>query len=324
MKISNYRTICFLSTAIHILSGVSLLFIFLMMLISPKTVFIGAQKGLLLWFRTVFPTLFPFMLISSMMVSSDSLSYISSIFGKILSAFFSTSQKGAFVIITGFLCGYPMGAKTAADLVRTGSISKEEGAYLLSFCNNISPAFIINYIVWKTLDNEKLILPSLCILIGIPIILSFFFRKIYLKGKTKFSDIRQNAINEKRSLNFAMLDQCLFESYEAIVKIGLYIIFFSILISLLTDKAAAFPFLTILLPWLEITNGIQLAGQYGTDLACSYPLILGITSFGGLCAVAQTKCMLSGSGLKIVPYFAQKLAAAAAASLIGYIYIRLL
>ncbi len=34
-----------------------------------------------------------------------------------------------------------MGAKVTADLVREQHISKEEGTYLLGFCNNVSPGF---------------------------------------------------------------------------------------------------------------------------------------------------------------------------------------
>ena len=59
------------------------------------------------------------------------------------------------------------------------------------------------------------------------------------------------------------------------------------------------------------------------DLRICYPLIMGLTSFGGFCSVAQTDCMLRGTGIHILPYLAQKLAAAAAASFLAYFYITL-
>lgn len=73
-----------------------------------------------------------------------------------------------------------------------------------------------------------------------------------------------------------------------------------------------------------MTNGIVLLNSFIPDLSVSYPLILGLASFGGLCAAAQTECMLGGSYIPICPYLMQKLAAAMAASLIGMLYIRLL
>lgn len=67
-----------------------------------------------------------------------------------------------------------MGAKISADLTHTKQISPQEGAYLLSFCNNTSPVFIFNFVVWKTLGKSELMIPSILILTAAPILVSFF------------------------------------------------------------------------------------------------------------------------------------------------------
>lgn len=305
----------------QLLSGLPVLVLFLAMLFSPKAVFDGAESGLLLWFQVVFPTLFPFMLVSGLMLSGGGLVVISRIFGRLFSTLFATSPNGSFAVIAGFLCGYPMGAKVSADLVRSGRISRDEGAYLLSFCNNTSPIFIMNFIVWKTFDREELMIPTLLILIGVPAFLSLFFRRFYLKGRKKFSDLSDKKKNNVKLLNFEMLDSCLADSFESIVKVGLYIIFFSILIALPGKLSAGHPLLAGILPALEMTNGILMIHKAAPDLTVSYPLILGLTSFGGFCSAAQTKCMLKAASLPILPYIIQKLTAAAAASLLGIVYM---
>ncbi|MBM6801409.1 transporter [Mediterraneibacter glycyrrhizinilyticus] len=305
----------------QLLSGLPVLVLFLAMLFSPKAVFDGAESGLLLWFQVVFPTLFPFMLVSGLMLSGGGLAVISRIFGRLFSTLFATSPNGSFAVIAGFLCGYPMGAKVSADLVRSGRISRDEGAYLLSFCNNTSPIFIMNFIVWKTFDREELMIPTLLILIGVPAFLSLFFRRFYLKGRKKFPDLSDKKKNNVKLLNFEMLDSCLADSFESIVKVGLYIIFFSILIALPGKLSAGHPLLAGILPTLEMTNGILMIHKAAPDLTVSYPLILGLTSFGGFCSAAQTKCMLKAASLPILPYIIQKLTAAAAASLLGIVYM---
>ena len=305
----------------QLLSGLPVLVLFLAMLFSPKAVFEGAESGLLLWFQVVFPTLFPFMLVSGLMLSGGGLVVISRIFGRLFSTLFATSPNGSFAVIAGFLCGYPMGAKVSADLVRSGRISRDEGAYLLSFCNNTSPIFIMNFIVWKTFDREELMIPTLLILIGAPAFLSLFFRRFYLKGRKKFPDLSDKKKNNVKLLNFEMLDSCLADSFESIVKVGLYIIFFSILIALPGKLSAGHPLLAGILPTLEMTNGILMIHKAAPDLTVSYPLILGLTSFGGFCSAAQTKCMLKAASLPILPYIIQKLTAAAAASLLGIVYM---
>ena len=305
----------------QLLSGLPVLVLFLAMLFSPKAVFEGAESGLLLWFQVVFPTLFPFMLVSGLMLSGGGLVVISRIFGRLFSTLFATSPNGSFAVIAGFLCGYPMGAKVSADLVRSGRISRDEGAYLLSFCNNTSPIFIMNFIVWKIFDREELMIPTLLILIGVPAFLSLFFRRFYLKGRKKFPDLSDKKKNNVKLLNFEMLDSCLADSFESIVKVGLYIIFFSILIALPGKLSAGHPLLAGILPALEMTNGILMIHKAAPDLTVSYPLILGLTSFGGFCSAAQTKCMLTAASLPILPYIIQKLTAAAAASLLGIVYM---
>ena len=118
-----------------------------------------------------------------------------------------------------------------------------------------------------------------------------------------------------------MLDSCLADSFESIVKVGLYIIFFSILIALPGKLSADHPLLAGILPALEMTNGILMIYNAIPDLSVSYPLILGLTSFGGFCSAAQTQCMLKDTSLPLLPYIIQKLTAAAAASLLGIVYM---
>ena len=296
------------------------LFLFLAMLFLPKTVFSGAADGLLLWFQVVFPTLFPFMLVSGLMLAGGGLNLVSRIFGGLSSRLFATSSNGAFAVIAGFLCGYPMGAKISADLVRTGNITHEEGTYLLSFCNNTSPVFIMNFIVWKTLGRNELMMPTLLILMLVPAFLSIIFRKFYLKGQNFFPCPDTGKKSYSR-LDFSTLDTCMMNSFESIVKVGGYIILFSVLITLLDELPGNHPLILAVSPLLEVTNGIIMLNTSIDNFSLCYPAVLALTSFGGLCSVAQTQCMLQGTGIKMLPYIAEKLAAAGAASLMAAVYL---
>ena len=318
----------------HFSSGLVCVLLFAAMLFSPKAVFQGAEDGLLLWFQIIVPTLFPFMLIASLLLETGGLSIIAQILGRPVGAVFASSRNGSFAILAGFLCGYPMGAKVTADLVRSHQITPRESAYLLSFCNNTSPIFIMNFIVWKMLGNERLMAPTLVILLTVPVLLSFLFRRIYLHGQRRFPesyeqtegphDVRQSGTgSQKRLTASSLFDNCMMNGFEAIVKVGGYIIFFSILIALFEAFPGDSALLSALAPSLEMTNGILMLSRTIPDLRICYPLILGLASFGGFCSVAQTKCMIQGTGLSIVPYTIQKLAAALAASFLGFLYIRL-
>lgn len=304
----------------HSFAGVGIVLLFMIMLVCPKAVFSGASEGLLLWFQIILPTLFPFLLISNLLMVTGNIYYISSAFGTMLSRLFRVSSNGSFAVIVGFLCGYPMGAKIAADLTASGYISREEGQYLLSFCNNTSPVFILNFIVWKTLKNDRLLLPSLLILMLSPVIVSFFTRKRYLRNASCFQD-KKTALRQKGRWTFQDIDSCIMDSFETLVKVGGYIILFSVILTLCKSIPFSIPAFDSLLPVLEITNGIVMLGNTELPFSLLYPSILALTSFGGVCALAQTQCMIQKADLPILPYFIEKLAAALTASLLGILYI---
>ena len=99
-------------------AGSLTVFLFLAMLVSPDIVFTGAADGLLLWFNTIFPTLFPFMFITAILLKSGGLNIIANVLGKPLGKIFSVSAAGAFSVIAGFLCGYPMGVQKRSNALR--------------------------------------------------------------------------------------------------------------------------------------------------------------------------------------------------------------
>ena len=118
-----------------------LILCFFVMLLFPSEVFEGAKSGLLLWFLTVLPTLFPFLLISRLLLDSCACSLLNKLLAPVISRLFGISAQGSFAFIVGFLCGYPMGAKITADLNQARQNSKA----LRDFClmNNHSCHFAI-------------------------------------------------------------------------------------------------------------------------------------------------------------------------------------
>ena len=285
------------------------------MLCFPMETFNGATNGLLLWFQTILPTLLPFIILSNILIRTNCVSYISRALKPFLQKLFCVSENACYAVLIGFLCGYPMGAKVISDLIAAGRISKTEGQYLLSFCNNTSPMFIISYIVMQQFKDKSLLLGTMLILFLSPILCSFVFRKFY-----HIKSLETKHISHARSkiyFNFQMFDDAIMNGFETITKVGGYIILFSILFTLGSKLS-----ITYVLPILEISNGIPWIMKLSSNLAITYPYVLGLTSFGGFCAVAQTNSMIQNSGLRILPYIIQKLITALVTSLLAFCYIR--
>ncbi len=289
---------------------------FIIMLLFPRLIFQGASDGLLLWFQIVLPTLLPFMIISNLLVYTNSFRFINKFVSPILTRIFGISENSCIAVIVGFLCGYPMGAKITADLVREKYISVEEGQYLLSFCNNTSPFFILSYLIYQHLGSSYHQSAILIILFLSPVICSFITRNFY-KPQIVSEHMRTTPI----SFDFYVLDTSINNALESITKIGGYIITFSIIIELLEASILQQNiWFGIGIAFLEITKGIpKLLTLSNSSMGVITVLML--TSFGGFCSIVQTKCMLGSRYLSVRKYTIHKIITALITGLLTYIYL---
>lgn len=304
---------------------IPILILFFSMLSFPQTVFTGASYGLVLWFRHVLPTLLPYMILINVLICTPALHWICRITSTFLCPLLGTSYYGTFAVLTGFLCGYPMGAKTTSDLLNVNKISRSEASYLLSFCNNTSPAFILSYVVAQNMKERNLCIPFFLILTFTPLMLSFIFRLFYRlpESSCSFPQVTPGSFsNPSESISNSFLDRCILNAFESVTKVGGYMMMFSVLIQLLASVLPNTIFSLLLYSSLEISTGIRLlfsSALYTTEkiILCAF-----LTSFGGWCCIAQTYSMISGSQLPILPYIAEKLVTALATSLLisAYIY----
>ena len=304
---------------------IPILILFFSMLSFPQTVFTGASYGLVLWFRHVLPTLLPYMILINVLICTPALHWICRITSTFLCPLLGTSYYGTFAVLTGFLCGYPMGAKTTSDLLNVNKISRSEASYLLSFCNNTSPAFILSYVVAQNMKERNLCIPFFLILTFTPLMLSFIFRLFYRlpESSCSFPQVTPGSFsNPSESISNSFLDRCIMNAFESITKVGGYMMMFSVLIQLLASALPDNTASLLLYSSLEISTGIRLlfsSALYTTEkiILCAF-----LTSFGGWCCIAQTYSMISGSQLPILPYIAEKLVTALVTSLLisAYIY----
>ena len=306
---------------------IPILIFFLCMLSFPQTVFAGASYGLLLWFRHVLPTLLPYMVLINILIRTPALHSICHITSPFLCPLLGTSYYGTFAVLTGFLCGYPMGAKTASDLLDAQKISRSEASYLLSFCNNTSPAFILSYVVIQNLKKDSISIPFLLILTLTPLMMSFVFRLFYrakdhIHPFSHMMQVSSSTASQSENLSGNYFDRCIMNAFESITKVGGYMMMFSVLIQLLASALPDNTASLLLYSSLEISTGIRRLAS--STLYISHKIILcaALTSFGGWCCIAQTYSMISGNHLPILPYIAEKLATALVTSLLisAYIY----
>lgn len=300
------------------------LIIFLLTLIGENQVVVtGARAGLMLWFHDVLPLLLPFMLLSNLFVLK-----------------IRTKKTGAayaipVLFLLGLLCGYPLGAKMAADFTKEGYIKSSTATILLPLCNNISPMFLSGYIGHTVLQDQFPFWFLLAVLY-VPYVLvtsiAFLILHTRNKRKQKFSNSNKHtkrAISAQEAAvthhssdptdhtseystkyipqQSTLANDLLLQSVIQITYVGLYIMICSILFALV----CAIPHLpsdvsTVLCGILEITQGSTVLSTSTFSPLIKTALILACTSFGGISAFLQTLQVTKQSGLSMIYYLSVK------------------
>lgn len=287
----------------------------LYMLLFPKKVLADSLAGLDLWFHTVLPSLLPFMILSNVLIGANVVSQLMRPFSGFFRHVLGLSPEGGYAWLLGLFCGFPMGARLTGDMYRQHRISREEAGYLLTFANQSSPMFLSTYVVLHGLGDSTLTLPVFVIFYASAFLTSLVFRIRSRRFGLPPSKPKKEVPEQTSYGN--LLDTSIMNGFEIITRLGGYIILFSILAGIVLQFPAplhtAAPFLSGL---TEITTGIHTISGTTLPLQVKFTAIVCCTAFGGFSTVAQTSCMLNGTGLSIFTYLKGKLVNAAVAGLL--------
>lgn len=287
----------------------------LYMLLFPKKVLADSLAGLDLWFHTVLPSLLPFMILSNVLIGANVVSQLMRPFSGFFRHVLGLSPEGGYAWLLGLFCGFPMGARLTGDMYRQHRISREEAGYLLTFANQSSPMFLSTYVVLHGLGDSTMTLPVFVIFYASAFLTSLVFRIRSRRFGLPPSKPKKEVPEQTSYGN--LLDTSIMNGFEIITRLGGYIILFSILAGIVLQLPAplrtAAPFLSGL---TEITTGIHTISGTTLPLQVKFTAIVCCTAFGGFSTVAQTSCMLNGTGLSIFTYLKGKLVNAAVAGLL--------
>lgn len=275
--------------------------VILFFIVNPELVITGAKKGAILFFNSVFPTLFPFLVCIEFLMAYDGISIYSKLFGKILCFPLNLPSKCSLPIIISFICGYPLGAKSSVTLYETGAIKENTLKRLLNIATNASPLFIVGSVATTMLHS-----PGLGLILLIANYLSILFMSFILPKSTdnetsyNVSSIPNNSYKK----NFGeILKEALDNSLKTSLSVGSFIIIFSIILNLLNTNSLFNNFLKfictsipildlntlkgIILGSIEITNGCYLISLSSINPIIKYSIISFLCSFSGLSIICQ-------------------------------------
>lgn len=288
------------------------LLLFALILLYPKQSLYYAANGLRLWFDRMVPTLFPFMLLSTIMIRQNLTEGFAGSIHPIAGRLYRMSRNCVYCLLLGFLCGFPMGARTIAEMYERKQITKREAEFLLAFCNNIGPVYYISFFLPVTglsKGNLGKLLLLLFGMYGIPLVYGIFVRYTgFLLPKGQFLTESGRRPEQQQESFQKSLDHAMQSAITGITTLGGYMILFNLLnllphaIFQLFSISGQSLFPALINCMLEITSGIMRLKD-GAPLAA---LIL--LPIGGLSCLAQTRSMIQNTDLSMGRHILHKTA----------------
>lgn len=266
--------------------------------VNPILCITAVIEGSKLYFNKVFTSLFPFLILSNLILCYDGIYIYSNIFGKLLCKPLNLPSECSFVLLVSMLCGYPLGAKFACELYDKRIIDYNTCSSLLNIASNPGPLFVIGAVGTSMLKNTQigyiLLFSSYtsCFLIGL----------IYKKNSLNIKEYHRS-VHKNVDINFGYaIRNSIESSIQVCLSIGGFVVFFYVIIkfiqssyifsnlilfisNILNVNIAILSGLTLGL--IEMTNGCFIISSSYISIILKTVLISFLISFSGISIISQ-------------------------------------
>ncbi len=267
------------------------------LIVFTKDVSRAAANAISLCMAVVIPSLFPFMVLSSLCVQTGMAHRLARWFETPMSYIFNLPGACSSAFVLGLIGGYPVGAKTAFDLYRRGLCTKDQCARLLMFCSNCGPAFIFSAVGAAIFNDLKAGLIIYLCHVASAVVIGFcaaLLSRVYPSAAPK----ALSSGSPLPSLPSAFTGSVT-SSIGAMINICGFVIFFAVLMSMLNASGAMDAvcalvplggreaFRALLSGLMEMTGGVASIGALAVPYHVAMALCAAIVSFGGLSVHCQ-------------------------------------
>lgn len=300
----------------------------------------AALRGVSIWWDVLFPALFPFFVISEIMLGFGIVHFFGTLLDPMMRPVFRIPGIGGFVVAMGFASGYPIGAKLTGQLWTQKLVNREEGERLVAFTTSSDPIFLIGAVSIGFFHDASLAIILAVAHYGGSLMIGLMMRfhgrkspsaqqKSLSQGriwKRAFDSMHLARMSDGRSIG-TLLSQSILQSLNLIFVVGGLVVFFSVVLEVLTE-AKIMNAMYLLIDYLlrftglppqlsqavmnglfEVTIGAKAAGNAPAELALSSKVAIGafILSWGGMSVHAQIVSLLSHTNLRYMPFLISRL-----------------
>lgn len=245
----------------------------------------AAASALSLCTRSVIPALFPFMVVSSLLVSMGFGIWTAPLFGRVMTPLFGLPGQAGSAMLLGLLAGYPIGARTAADLYQQGTLTQDEAQRLLLFCNNSNPVFLISVLGLGVFHSFRIGLWLWLIHLSSALFVGLLFRRKPAAPR------RWNPIFPSPCSFSSAFVGAVRSSFTNILSVCAFVTLFYVLA--VPFSSLPWPFSPFLVGFLELFSLTPLISASRVD----FVIAAVCSGWGSISVHCQTAAVLDGTGL---------------------------
>lgn len=268
-----------------------------------------------LWKNNLFPYLFPFFIISDLLINFNFIEIINKYFNKYMYKIFKINSASSFIFFMSIISGIPSNAKYINSLIKNKQMDVYEAQKILLFSHFCNPLFILGFIA-NILGNRKLAILILLVHYSTNIVIGLIFRNYHPNKNV-------NINNKKITNNFSkIISNSILNSINTLLLILGVISFFSCITTIINTTLSSQLLKSIICGIFEITQGINQISLLNISNKLKVSLITFIVSFGGLSSHMQVMSILEDTQIKYIPYFLSRILHGIIASFVIYIIIQ--
>lgn len=271
-----------------------------------------------IWKDNLFPTLFPFFVVSNLLMQYGFVDIIGNILEFPMQRLFHLPKECGFVLAASLFSGFPSGAKYTKDLVVENKITNQEGQRLLTFTHFSNPLFILGMIGNILLHNQIASYFILIAHIGSGLLVGYIFNHTYPIPPSQ-------KIKKKRTVptkSFGeLLTNSIFDSLHTMFLLLGIVTIFLIINSLLNQIFDFPPILKALFSgMLEMTQGVKITSNLILPEIIKVVIITAIISFGGFSVHMQVIGIISKYKIKYKSFLLARILHSILASIFVFIF----
>lgn len=243
-----------------------LLILSFLVIIYSKDISFNITKIFDTWKTNIFPSLFPFFIISKILINYGFTPKI-----------FNINPNYSFIFLMSMISGFPSSAKYTKELVDKGIVSYEDANKIILFTHFSNPAFILITLSSNFLKNTR---------VGFLILFSHYISNLVIALFVKGSKSKSTYKKDPKPFSYALND-AIKDTLSTLFLILGTLVTYSIIITLFNKLPINIYYKSILIGLIELTEGLRSVSLLNISLRLKASLCTFLLSFGGLAIHTQ-------------------------------------